>query len=113
MLPKHQKGGYGIRPYGYELTKYTLQTRRDLRSHCGLVTLGEKQHTALFFKPLAQLRYLDAPPTRGHSGGSPAEILSPLFAQAQKVQNDTSCPVKRPIESRCETICTKFSDKIL
>ena len=28
MLPKHQKGGYGIRPYGYELTKYTLQTRR-------------------------------------------------------------------------------------
>ena len=34
---------------------------RDRRSHCGSVTLGEKQHTVLFFKTLAPLRYLDCP----------------------------------------------------
>ena len=31
MLFSYQTGGYGIRPYGYELTKYTLQTRRGRR----------------------------------------------------------------------------------
>ena len=34
---------------------------RGRRSHCGSVTLGEKQHTVLFFKPLAPLCYLDDP----------------------------------------------------
>ena len=49
-------------------------SRRDRRSRCGSVTLGEKQHTVLFFKTLVPLRYL----------GGPQRTINTFFTASRK-----------------------------